>query len=130
MADTRPLEQIEAELMSRPGVDEAVQAAREQLAAEHAAYLRRLGDLRRARELTQTELSDRLGIAAPSLSKIERQADLYVSTLRRCIEAMGGQLEIHAVFDDLDYEIRFEDFETIDHDNPDLGDDVEPRQAS
>src|SRR5512144_1197312 len=99
MADTRPWEQIEAELLARPGVDEALQAARGQLAAEHAAYLRRLGDLRRARQLTQAELSDRLGIAAPSLSKIERQADLYVSTLRRCIEAMGGHLEIHAVFD-------------------------------
>ena len=56
----------------------------------------------------------------PSVSRVERPADLYLSTLRRYIEGLGGRLEIHAVFPDLDYEIRFDDLETIDHDNPDL----------
>jgi hypothetical protein len=31
------------------------------------------------------------------LSKLEYRTDMYVSTLRRCIAAMGGQLEIRAV---------------------------------
>lgn len=121
--NTRPWEELEAELR-QPGEEEAMAAARARLAAEDATYLRRLADLRRARQLTQVELSRRLGVAQPSLSKVERQADLYVSTLRRCIEAMGGRLEIHAVFPDLDYELRYEDFEQIDHDNPELDDEA------
>jgi transcriptional regulator with XRE-family HTH domain len=99
------------------------------LDAEDTAYLRRLGDVRRARQTTQVELSRRLGIAQPTLSRLERQADLYVSTLRRYIQTMGGRLEITATFPDLDYEIRFEDFEHVDHDNPDLTDETPLPQA-
>jgi hypothetical protein len=40
----------------------------------------------------------KLGIKQATVSKIERRADLYVSTLARFIEAMGGELEIRAVF--------------------------------
>jgi len=115
---------LRAELEARPDYEAQAAAARERLAAEDEAYLRRLGDLRRARHMTQVEMSRRLRVAQPSLSRMERQADLYVSTLRRCVEAMGGQLEIHAIFPDVDYEIRFDDFEQIDHDNPDLGEEL------
>jgi hypothetical protein len=80
--------------------------------------------------MTQVALAKQLNMVQPSVSRLERQADLYVSTLRRYVEALGGRLEIHAVFPDLDYEIRFEDLETIDHDNPEFPDDVEQiRQA-
>lgn len=65
----------------------------------------------------------------PSVSRLERQTDLYVSTLRRYIEAIGGRLEIHAVFPDFDVELRLDDFEAIDRDNPDVGDDSELRKA-
>jgi len=57
-----------------------------------------LDELRAARELTQERLAETLGIKQASVSKIERRADLYVSTLARFIEAMGGELEIRAVF--------------------------------
>jgi len=57
-----------------------------------------LDELRTARELTQERLAEALGIKQASVSKIERRADLYVSTLARFIEAMGGELEIRAVF--------------------------------
>jgi transcriptional regulator with XRE-family HTH domain len=57
-----------------------------------------LQELRAARELTQERLAETLGIQQATVSKIERRADLYVSTLARFIEAMGGELEIRAVF--------------------------------
>ena len=49
-------------------------------------------------ELPQERLAETLGIQQATVSKIERRADLYVSTLARFIEAMGGELEIRAVF--------------------------------
>jgi DNA-binding XRE family transcriptional regulator len=57
-----------------------------------------LDELRTARELTQERLAETLGIKQATVSKIERQSDMYVSTLAKFIEAMGGTLEIHACF--------------------------------
>jgi transcriptional regulator with XRE-family HTH domain len=57
-----------------------------------------LDELRAARELTQERLAETLGIKQATVSKIERQSDMYVSTLARFIEAMGGTLEIRACF--------------------------------
>ena len=57
-----------------------------------------LQGLRRARKLSQETLAEALGIAQPQVSKIEGRTDLYVSTLRRYLEAMGGSLEIVANF--------------------------------
>lgn len=56
--------------------------------------------LRKARTMTQEQLAETLSIAQGDVSKLERRADLYVSTLRRYIEAMGGELEIVARFPD------------------------------
>ena len=57
-----------------------------------------LDELRAARELTQERLAETLGIKQATVSKIERQSDMYVSTLAKFIEAMGGTLEIRACF--------------------------------
>ena len=57
-----------------------------------------LNELRRARALTQESVAERLGSKQGSVSKLERRADMYLSTLRRYIEAMGGELEIVARF--------------------------------
>jgi transcriptional regulator with XRE-family HTH domain len=59
-----------------------------------------LADLRRARELSQVELAEKIGTTQPEISKIESRADMYVSTLRKYIEAAGGRLEIVAHFSD------------------------------
>ncbi|HEX9870197.1 MAG TPA: XRE family transcriptional regulator, partial [Candidatus Tectomicrobia bacterium] len=64
-----------------------------------------LDELRAARALTQEHLSTILGVKQAAISKLERRADMYVSTLRHFIEAMGGQLEIRAVFPDGDVRI-------------------------
>ncbi|WP_263356162.1 helix-turn-helix domain-containing protein [Acidicapsa ligni] len=59
-----------------------------------------LKELRRARALTQTRMAKSLGIAQKQISEIERRTDMYISTLRRSIEAMGGTLSLVAEFPD------------------------------
>ncbi len=48
--------------------------------------------------MTQVALASSMGVSQAQVAKVERQADLYVSTLRRFIEAMGGELEFTARF--------------------------------
>ena len=53
-----------------------------------------LAEVRRAAGLTQEELAELLGIKQPTLSRLESQNDMQISTLRNLIEALGGELEI------------------------------------
>ena len=55
-----------------------------------------LAEIRRAVGLTQEEVAASLGIKQPSLSRLESQEDMQISTLRRLIAALGGELEIIA----------------------------------
>src|SRR5216684_807418 len=57
-----------------------------------------LHDLREAQELTQKQLAETLGVNQAHISKLERRTDIYLSTLRRIIQAMGGELEVRARF--------------------------------
>jgi hypothetical protein len=59
-----------------------------------------LQELRNAWGLSQKMLTEALGIQQPAVAKIEKRADMYISTLRSHIEAMGGQLDITAHFPD------------------------------
>lgn len=59
-----------------------------------------LAEVRRALKLSQEEIGQTLQIKQGSVAKIEKRTDMYVSTLRRFIEAMGGELEIVARFPD------------------------------
>lgn len=59
-----------------------------------------LEELRSARNITQTHLASLLQITQASVSKMEKRTDMYVSTLRSFVQAMGGQLEIRAIFPD------------------------------
>jgi len=65
-----------------------------------------LSEIRKTVGLTQEETAVVLGITQPSLSKLENQDDMQVSTLRRLIEALGGQLEIIAHLPRGDIRIR------------------------
>lgn len=65
-----------------------------------------LHELREARQLTQQQLAKELKSGQAAVSKLERRADTYVSTLRRFVEAMGGELEIVARFPDGDVRIQ------------------------
>jgi DNA-binding XRE family transcriptional regulator len=66
---------------------------------KEAAAVMRLQQLREARNMTQVTLAQALQVNQGSISKIEKKADMYVSTLRSYIEAMGGHLNITAEFD-------------------------------
>lgn len=57
-----------------------------------------LQELRQARGMSQKMLAEILNVQQPSIAKLEKRADMYVSTLRSHIEAMGGQLEVVARF--------------------------------
>ena len=59
-----------------------------------------LHELRQARGLSQKMLAEVLHVQQPSIAKIEKRTDMYISTLRSHIEAMGGQLEVVARFPD------------------------------
>ncbi|MGH3147016.1 MAG: helix-turn-helix domain-containing protein [Rubrobacter sp.] len=60
----------------------------------------RLADLRESRGVTQSELAGTLGVSQPNVSKIERNEDVHLSTLGDYVAALGGRLEINAVFPD------------------------------
>jgi DNA-binding XRE family transcriptional regulator len=62
--------------------------------------LSRLAEARRAKGYTQVDFAEILGTSQGNISKIENQDDLLLSTLRRYIDALGGRLELHAVFED------------------------------
>ncbi|MBI2072406.1 MAG: XRE family transcriptional regulator [Gemmatimonadetes bacterium] len=73
-----------------------------------------LRELRQARHLTQEALARVLRSNQALVSKLERRADMYVSSLRSYIEAMGGELEIIARFPD--GAVRIRQFEEIGRD--------------
>ena len=59
-----------------------------------------LNELRQARGLSQKMLAEVLKVQQPSIAKIEKRTDMYLSTLRSHIEAMGGELDVVARFPD------------------------------
>ena len=59
-----------------------------------------LTELRQARGLSQKVLADVLHVQQPAIAKLEKRTDMYLSTLRSHIEAMGGELEVIARFPD------------------------------
>jgi len=77
--------------------------ARRARAAAKAAALREemtLEELRKARDLSQEEISQALAVGQPAVAKLEKRTDMHISNLRRYIEALGGKLEITARFPD------------------------------
>ncbi len=70
-----------------------------------------LDELRKARQMTQVKLAQSLGVNQGEVSKIEHRTDLYLSTLSEYVEALGGRLEIRAVFPDR--EVRITQFEEL-----------------
>jgi transcriptional regulator with XRE-family HTH domain len=72
------------------------QKARAEIRAKEMMAEMFLAEIRKSVGLTQENLAAELGITQPSLSKLENQGDMQISTLRRLIEALGGELEIIA----------------------------------
>jgi DNA-binding transcriptional regulator YiaG len=85
--------------------------ARAEARAQAALKEMPLDELRAARELTQEHLAEILNVGQAAISKMERRSDMHISTLRQFVKAMGGQLEIRAVFPD--GEVRISQFKDL-----------------
>ena len=72
----------------------------EDRAAEIIAEEMSLRDLRKARKLTQARVAKTLGITQDGVSRLEKRSDLLLSTLRKTVKAMGGEVRIVAEFPD------------------------------
>ena len=70
-----------------------------------------LQELRHARNLSQEQLAQTLSVKQAAVSKLEKRTDMYISTLRNFIKAMGGDLEIIATFPD--GSVQISQFENI-----------------
>jgi DNA-binding XRE family transcriptional regulator len=79
-----------------PARRKKVEARAAQLIAEELT----LRELRQARKLTQVRMAKALGVTQDSVSRLEKRSDLFLSTLRKTIEAMGGSLSLIAEFPD------------------------------
>ncbi|HJX16139.1 MAG TPA: XRE family transcriptional regulator [Candidatus Deferrimicrobiaceae bacterium] len=101
---TRPYRELRAKMSP------ASRARAEKQAKELLAEMP-LCEVRHAREMSQKRLAEVLRINQASVSKLERRTDMYISTLRSFIEAMGGQLEIKAIFPD--GAVRISQFEKL-----------------
>lgn len=75
-----------------------------------------LYELRQARELSQEQLAAVLHVKQASVSKLERRTDMYISTLRSYVKAMGGELDIVARFPE--GKVRISQFENLDEEDP------------
>jgi DNA-directed RNA polymerase specialized sigma24 family protein len=84
----RTLEEV---IASMPAESQARIAAR---SAELHAEVEGLKALRKLAARSQEQIAQSLGVKQPAVHKMERQADLYLSTLRRFVEAAGGTLEL------------------------------------
>jgi DNA-binding XRE family transcriptional regulator len=71
-----------------------IEARADELIAEQMSMI----ELRKAKEKTQVELAKLLGVQQTTVSRMEKRSDMYISTLRGFIEAMGGNLDLVAKF--------------------------------
>ena len=94
MPKTRKFSELSGRVAADP--ERAQRVAEMEAAIEHALAL---GELREPRDLSQGELAAVLGTSQARVSQLESQSDLYLSTLKRYIQALGGELEVAAVFD-------------------------------
>jgi DNA-binding XRE family transcriptional regulator len=92
---TRPFAELaakaKADPVGRARIEAHKRAMRDALA---------LGELRSEVGATQHQVAEVLGVSQANVSRIEREEDVYLSTLRRYVAALGGELEINAVFPD------------------------------
>jgi predicted XRE-type DNA-binding protein len=90
--------------------------SKESIARSDALFRKKLvemifSDIRRSRGMSQKMLAAALHIKQPNVAKLEKRTDIYISTLRAAIEAMGGTLDITARFPD--YTVKITNFSSI-----------------
>lgn len=98
MTSYRQWSEVRAEVVAEAGGEEEVARARKR----NQAYIdgHRLADRRAALALTQAELAERMGVTKSRVSQIERGEVSTVEAIARYVEALGGSIQISAVFGD------------------------------
>ncbi|MGO4380642.1 helix-turn-helix domain-containing protein [Pseudoduganella sp. RAF53_2] len=66
----------------------------------------KLQELRKSRSVTQVEVAKAMSVEQAAVSKLERREDMYISTLRDYVRALGGELKLVASFPDADIQVR------------------------
>lgn len=94
-SETRPFKELGDEVRRHAGADAEIEAHE---AGTHAAL--KLGELRERRQQTQAGLAKILDTSQANVSRMERSSNPYLETLDDFVEALGGHLEINAVFED------------------------------
>ena len=89
----RNFNDLKEKALERPGARERIDGYKAEMDRELS-----LAELRKARELTQVQLASTLHIKQSGVSRIENETDLYISTLRSYVEAIGGKLELRVEF--------------------------------
>lgn len=95
VASVEAFSDLSDEVRKRPGAAEEIDARKRAIIAAV-----RLNELRKQCGQTQAQLADLLGMTQANVSRIERSDNLYLSTLADYVDALGGHIEINAVFDD------------------------------
>lgn len=92
---TKPISELRKKMA--PEVLEASERFYEKLKVVYS-----LGDLRDILEIGQKDIQSVMKVSQPAISRLEKSEDMRLSTIRAYIEAAGGQLELHARFNDDD----------------------------
>lgn len=96
--------EVRADVVAGAGGEEAVTEARKR----NQAYIdgHRLAERRKAVGLSQTDVSEKMGVTKSRVSQIERGEVSTVDAIARYVQALGGQIQISAVFGDDQYILR------------------------
>jgi predicted XRE-type DNA-binding protein len=94
---SRPISELRRKMSLKARAASVKESRR--LRAEVAAADMALQDLRKAYRFSQAQIAEIMGLDQPSVSRLEKQSDMLLSTLGRYVAAMGGQLEVVAKFD-------------------------------
>ena len=95
MTKTKPFAELAAKAKADP-----VRRARIEAYTRAIDDALALAELRNQRGVTQQEVAQTLNVSQANISRIEHEEDLYLSTLRGYVAALGGKLEVNAVFPD------------------------------
>jgi len=95
MTKTKPFAELAAKAKADP-----VRRARIEAYTRAIDDALALAELRNQRGVTQQEVAQTLNVSQANISRIEHREDVYLSTLRGYVAALGGRLEINAVFPD------------------------------
>jgi transcriptional regulator with XRE-family HTH domain len=98
-----------------PERQERIRRGTEELIAEMPLH-----ELRRARELSQEHLAHEMNQSQSAISRLERRTDMYLSTMRRYVRALGGELEIIARFPE--GSVRVDQFTALGETEPEAAD--------